>query len=162
VGRWGGRGARGPRSNPRVLIFAALGGIAIVLNRLLLFASYSRASISIATAFYSTQPFILIGLGALFLAERPTLRSLLWLGLAFIGVLLIIQAKPNAGYVGTDYLTGIAMAFGAAFFYALTALLTKKLTGTPPHLIALIQVCVGIIMLTPFANLSDLPTDAGT
>lgn len=146
----------------RVLFFSALGGAAIVVNWLLLFGSYSRASISIATAVYSTQPFILVGLGAIFLSERLTVTKLLWLALAFAGVLLIIQSKPDVGYVGTDYLTGIAMAFGAAFFYALTALLTKKLTGTPPHLIALIQVCVGILMLAPFADLTDLPRDAGT
>ena len=44
---------------PRLLAFAALGGVAIVLNWLLLFAAYSRASIAIATAVYNTQPFIL-------------------------------------------------------------------------------------------------------
>jgi drug/metabolite transporter (DMT)-like permease len=146
---------------PHVLALAALGGVAIVINWLLLFASYSRASISIATAVYSTQPFMLVGLGALFLSERLTATKLMWLGLAFVGMLLIVQAKPNAGYIGTNYFTGILMAFGAAFFYALTAVIIKKLSGTPPHLIALIQVCVGIVMLAPFANLSDLPDDAG-
>jgi drug/metabolite transporter (DMT)-like permease len=146
----------------RVLLFSALGGVAIVINWLLLFGSYSRASIAVATAVYSTQPFILVVLGALFLSERLTATKLAWLGLAFIGVLLIMQAKPDVGYVGTDYLTGILMAFGASSFYALTALFTKKLTGTPPHLIALIQVCIGIVMLVPFADLTDLPKDAGT
>jgi drug/metabolite transporter (DMT)-like permease len=146
----------------RVLLYSALGGAAIVINWLLLFGSYSRASIAVATAVYSTQPFILVGLGVLFLSERLTATKLMWLGLAFAGVVLIVQAKPDVGYVGTDYLTGILMAFGAAFFYALTALFTKKLTGTPPHLIALIQVCIGIVMLLPFADLSELPTDAGT
>ncbi len=148
--------------NRRVLLLSALGGVAIVVNWLLLFASYSHASIAVATAVYSTQPFILVGLGALFLSERLTATKLTWLGLAFVGVLLIVQAKPDVGYVGTDHLTGILMALGAAFFYALTALFTKKLTGTPPHLIALIQVCVGIGMLLPFADLTELPQDAGT
>jgi drug/metabolite transporter (DMT)-like permease len=147
---------------PRLLAFAALGGVAIVLNWLLLFAAYPRASISIATAVYNTQPFILVGLGALFLGERLTATKLSWLGLAFAGMLLIVQAKPNAGYVGSDYLGGILLALGAAFFYALAALVAKKLKGTPPHLIALIQVCVGILMLAPFANLSQLPADAAS
>ena len=52
------------------------------------------------------------------------------------------------------------MALGAAFFYAVAAMITKKLSDTPPHMIALAQVCVGIVMIAPFANLSDLPTDA--
>jgi drug/metabolite transporter (DMT)-like permease len=147
---------------PRLLLFAALGGVAIVLNWLLLFAAYSRASIAIATAVYNTQPFILVGLGALFFGERLTLNKLLWLGMAFIGMLLIVQAKPSAGYIGSEHLVGILMALGAAFFYALAAIVAKKLKGTPPHLIALVQVCVGTLMLAPFANFEALPADANT
>jgi drug/metabolite transporter (DMT)-like permease len=137
---------------------AALGGVAIVLNWLLLFGSYSRASISIATAVYNTQPFMLVALGALFMGERPTVSKLLWLFLAFLGMLLIVQAKPDAGYLGTDYLTGVAMALGAAFFYAVAAIITKRLRGVPPHLIALVQVTVGTAMLAPFGSLTALPS----
>lgn len=140
---------------------AALGGVAIVVNWLLLFAAYPRASISIATAVYNTQPFMLVGLGALFLSEKLTAAKLTWLAIAFIGVVLIVQVGPAAS-VGTDYLTGIAMALGAAFAYAVAALLIKKLAGTPPHLIALIQVCVGVLMLAPLANLGHPPADAHT
>ena len=146
---------------PRQAGLAAIGGVAIVLNWLLLFAAYSRASISIATAVYNTQPFMLVGFGVLFFAERLTAAKLLWLGLAFAGMLGIVQAKAGGG-TGTDYLAGIAMALGAAFFYAIAAIVAKKLKGVPPHLIALIQVCVGTLMLAPLANLSTLPTGAGT
>lgn len=51
----------------KVILLSALGGVAIVLNWLLLFAAYPRASISIATMVYNTQPFMLLGLGAIFL-----------------------------------------------------------------------------------------------
>jgi drug/metabolite transporter (DMT)-like permease len=148
--------------SPRVLAFAALGGVAIVVNWLLLFGAYGRASISIATAVYNTQPFILVGFGALFFSERLTARKLTWLAIAFAGMLLIVQGKPGTGTAGSDYFGGIAMALGAAFFWAVAAIVAKKLTGTPPHLIALIQVSVGILMLAPLANLSHLPTDART
>ncbi|RJT41045.1 DMT family transporter [Mesorhizobium waimense] len=148
----------------RIVVIAALGGAAIVINWLLLFSAFSRASISIATAVYNTQPFMLVGFGALFFAERLTLTKLTWLGIAFAGMLLIVQATPDAGpgsgTIGTDYFTGIAMALGAAFFWAVAAIVTKKLKGTPPQLIALIQVCVGVVMLAPFANLSNLPANA--
>jgi len=146
----------------RLMGIAALGGMAIVVNWLLLFTSYSLASISIATAVYNTQPFMLVCLGAFFFSERLTMTKLTWLVIAFVGMLLIVQAKPGAGHAGTDYFAGIVMALGAAFFYAAAAIITKKLAGTPPHLIALIQVCVGILMLAPFAKLSELPADIGT
>lgn len=139
------------RVSRRQLLLAALGGVAIVVNWLLLFAAYSRASISIATAVYNTQPFMLVGLGALFLHERLTRAKLGWLLLSFAGLLLIVQARPDAAVSGSDYLMGILLALGAAFFYALAALITKKLSGMPPHLIALVQVLVGTVLLLPFA-----------
>lgn len=144
----------------RVVALAALGGAALVLNWLLIFASFSHASISIATAVYNTQPFMLVGLGALFFSERLTAAKLAWLGIAFAGVLLIAEAKPGGGTGGTSsYFLGILMALGAAFFYAIAAIVAKQLNGTPPHLIALVQVCVGIVLLAPFANLAQLPKD---
>ncbi|MBA8907135.1 DMT family transporter [Aminobacter ciceronei] len=146
----------------RQIAWAAAGGVAIVSNWILLFAAFPRASISIATAIYNTQPFILVALGATLFGERLTLTKLSWLGIAFGGMLLIVQSKPDAGAVGTDYLSGILLALGAAFFYAIAAIITKKLKGVPPHLIALIQVTVGILMLAPFANFAALPVDAKT
>ena len=50
---------------------------------------------------------------------------------------------------------------GAAFLYAIASIVAKRLKGTPPHLIALIQVCVGIIMLVPLADFTSLPQSTG-
>ena len=103
---------------------------------------------------------LLLVMGALLFSERLSATQLAWLGIAFAGVVLIVQAKPGASYTGSGYIAGVLLALGAAFFYAVAAMITKKLSGTPPHMIALAQVCVGIVMIAPFANLSDLPTDA--
>lgn len=146
----------------RAFVVAIFGGVAIVLNWLLLFASYSHASISIATTVYNTQPFMLLALGALFLRERITVTKLFWLTLAFAGMAAIVEAKSQTGGLAGDYGIGIAMALGAAFFYALAALAAKHLRGTPPHLIALIQVSTGVVMLLPMTDFSSLPTDSGT
>ncbi|QSI32990.1 EamA family transporter [Variovorax sp. RKNM96] len=147
---------------PRTFALAAFGGVALVVNWLLIFASFSRASISIATAVYNTQPFMLVALGALLFSERLTAMKVAWLCIAFAGVVLVAQAKGGGGADGSAYLTGVLMALGAAFCYAVAAIVAKKLGDMAPHLIALIQVCVGIAMLAPFANLRALPTDAGT
>lgn len=144
----------------RQLGLAAIGGVAIVVNWLLLFEAYSHSSISIATAVYNTQPFMLVGFGAIFFAERLTATKLTWLGIAFAGMLAIVQAEPGSGAGGANYLVGILMALGAAFFYAIAAIVAKKLKGVPPHLIALIHVSVGTVMLAPFANLTSLPAGA--
>lgn len=143
------------------IAIAALGGVAIVLNWALLFAAYSRASISIATVVYNMQPFMLLGFGVLLFAEKFTLRKLAWLAIAFTGMVLIVQAKPDAGYGGSNYFIGVLMALAAAFLWAVAVVITKKLTGTSPHLIVFIQVCVGIVLLAPFAGLDQLPQGAG-
>lgn len=144
----------------RQLGIAVLGGIVIVSNWLLLFAAYPKSSISIATTVYNTQPFMLLGLGALFLGERITMEKLAWLALAFGGMLLIVQAKPGGNVAGSDYAMGVVLALGAAFFYALAAFAAKWLRGVPPHLVALIHVVTGVAMLAPFANFHVLPQDA--
>jgi drug/metabolite transporter (DMT)-like permease len=141
--------------------WAVVSGVAIVGNWVLLFAAYSRASIGIATAVYNTQPFMLVGLGALFLGERITLDKMVWLVLAFAGMLAITQQHGAPAYGDGDaYLLGIVLALGAAFLYAIAALVVKRLTGTPPHLIALIQVCTGVGLLAPFAQFSALSQPA--
>ncbi|WP_416769210.1 DMT family transporter [Pseudomonas sp. RHF3.3-3] len=141
-------------------LLAVLSGVAIVGNWVLLFASYSRASIAIGTAVYNVQPFMLVGLAALFLGEKITAQKLFWLGLAFAGMLAIVSAHGQQGESGGDYLLGIVLALGAALLYAFAALIIKRLAGTPPHLIALIQVATGTLLLAPWANLSVLPVGA--
>ncbi|MDF3935604.1 DMT family transporter [Pseudomonas citronellolis] len=135
---------------------ALLSGVAIVGNWVLLFASYSRASIAIGTAVYNTQPFMLVLLAALLLGEKLSARKLGWLGLSFVGMLAIVSAH-GASAAGSDYLGGIGLALGAALLYAFAALIIKRLQGVPPHLIALIQVCSGVLLLAPWADFAALP-----
>src|SRR5580693_3986593 len=141
----------------RMLGLTALGGAAIVVNWVLLFAAYSRASISMATAVYNTQPFMLVLLGAVVFRERITLRTILWLGVAFLGLVLVVRVEPAVLAKPGEYLAGIGYALGAAFLYAICSIVTKQLKGTPPHLIALLQVALGIVMLAPFVDFKHLP-----
>ncbi|BBT39340.1 DMT family transporter [Pseudomonas putida] len=140
-------------------LLAVASGVAIVGNWVLLFASYSKASIAIGTAVYNVQPFMLVGLAALFLDEKITLPKMTWLSLAFLGMLAIVRAHGNGQGGAGDYLLGIVLALGAAFLYAVAALIIKRLSGTPPHLIALIQVTTGILLLAPWVGGEGLPVE---
>lgn len=142
---------------PREWALAILGGLAIVANWLLLFGALTRATISVATAVYYVQPFILVGFGAIFLGERLTLGKIACLALAFVGLLLVVQLRYQPTVLHPEHWTGVIMAFGAAICWAVSAITTKQLSSTPPHLIALIQVCVGTIVLAPFLDTADLP-----
>lgn len=79
----------------RTLGLGVLSGVAIVGNWLLLFGSYSKASIAIGTAVYNVQPFILVVLAAVFLGEKVTLKKLAWLSVAFLGMLAIASAHGD-------------------------------------------------------------------
>lgn len=136
---------------------ALLGGAAIVANWVLLFAAYSRASISMATAVYNTQPFMLVALGAIVFRERISASTVLWLVLAFIGLVFVVKVEPAVLAVPGQYLVGIGYAVGAAAMYAVSSIITKHLKGTPPHLIALIQVLLGVVMLAPLVRFDALP-----
>ncbi|AVS84632.1 EamA family transporter [Paracidovorax avenae] len=132
---------------------AALGGVALAASWALLFAAYSHASIAIATITYHTQPFMLAALGALFFGERMTPSQGGWLGLAFVGLVLIVIGATTSGVPPSAYLSGFGLALAAAFFYALAAAVTKRLRDVPARLIVLIQLIVGSVLLLPFATL---------
>lgn len=141
----------------RELALCVLGGVAIVANWVLLFASYSHSSISVATVVYNTQPFLMLLLARWTLRERLESSDLAWLAGAFAGVVLLASARP-AGQGTGDYLAGVALALGAAFLYAVAALVAKRLRHVPPHLLALVQMAVGCVLMAPFV--SGLPAEA--
>ncbi|MDE1181542.1 DMT family transporter [Paraburkholderia sp.] len=141
----------------RMIGLATLGGAAIVANWVLLFASYSRASISMATAVYNTQPFMLVALGAIVFRERITASIVAWLVVAFVGLVFVVKVEPAVLAVPGQYLQGVALAVGAAAMYAVSSIITKHLKGTPPHLLALLQVGLGVVLLAPFVHWNALP-----
>ncbi|MET8976255.1 DMT family transporter [Streptomyces sp. NPDC004539] len=142
----------------RKLGLTALGGVFIVFNWAFLFESYRRTSISVATVVYHTQPFIVVLLGAALFKERLTARKAGWLGIAFLGLVLVAGAGggvAGAGGATGAGLAGMGYALLAALFYGLSTVVTKRVTGIRPHLVALVQVTLGIPLLLPFTRLSE-------
>ena len=136
---------------------AILGGVALVLNWLLLFAAFARISIGLSTVVYNTQPFMLVLMGML-LGERVSLAKWGWLVLAFGGVVILLSSELTGGH-DAGWPAGIGLALGAAFFYALTAIITRKLKSLAPQHIAFIQVLTGVVMLLPLAHMPALSAD---
>ncbi|MCS2159318.1 DMT family transporter [Scandinavium sp. H11S7] len=135
-------------------LLAVAGGIALVINWLLLFAAYDKISIGMSTVVYNTQPFMLVLMGML-TGERVSRVKWAWLMLAFCGVVVLLSSELSGGH-HTDLLTGIALALSAAFFYALTAIIARKLRPLPPQHIAFIQVLTGVVMLFPLAHFTSI------
>lgn len=153
---------RGHGFTPRTLGLAVLGGVFIVFNWVLLFQSYENTSISVATVVYHTQPFYVVLLGALLFRERLTAARVGWVGVAFAGLVLVSGVTPGDLAHGGSYVVGVGQALLAALLYGLSTLVTKRITGVRPHLIALVQVVVGIPLLLPFADFGAMSgTGAG-
>ncbi|RED52025.1 DMT family transporter [Aestuariispira insulae] len=154
------RGLLRPASfNRRNVILALVGGVALVSNWILLFSSFSLASISISTAAYHTQPFFLVLLSALFLREKIGGSKLGWLAIAFGGLVLILELD-SASFTGDmAMIQGLGLALGAAVLYAIATLVIKRQQGMAPHLIALIQVILGCFMLAPLVDFQAAPQD---
>ncbi|MCP2260087.1 Threonine/homoserine efflux transporter RhtA [Streptoalloteichus tenebrarius] len=135
---------------------AALGAVLLVGNWVLLFAAYGRASLSVATVVYHTQPFLLLGLAVAVLGERVARRDLGFGAVAFCGVALIALGGQGVGggRVGLD---GVAMALGAALLYAGWALVAKRQAHVRPEVLAAVQCCVGAVLLAPTLLFAPLP-----
>ncbi|HCB0843366.1 DMT family transporter [Klebsiella pneumoniae] len=136
------------------LALAVIGGAALVVNWLLLFAAYSRISIGMATVVYNTQPFMLVLMGMV-LGERVSAVKWGWLLLAFGGVVILLSSELAPAHE-EGLTTGVLLALGAAFFYALTAIIARKLHPLPAQHIAFIQVLVGVVMLLPLVHAPEL------
>jgi drug/metabolite transporter (DMT)-like permease len=139
-------------------LMAVAAGVALVLNWVLLFSAYRLASISLSTAVYNFQPFFLMALGAVFLGERPSASKVGWAVVAFGGLLLLLELNSSELSLQNQHLLGLALGLGAGALYAITAIIVKRLAHIPPHLLALVQVAVGIVMLAPLADFSALPS----
>ncbi|MER5478468.1 DMT family transporter [Streptomyces sp. NPDC002734] len=143
---------------PKKFGLAALGGVFIVFNWAFLFESYETTSISVATVVYHTQPFYVVLLGALLFRDKLTAAKFGWLGVAFVGLVLVagVSLSDFQDSGRSDYLVGLGQALLAALFYAFATVITKRVTGVRPHLVALIQVLLGIPLLLPFATFGDM------
>lgn len=135
----------------RGVILAIVSGTLMVINWVAFSESVQRIGISVATVVFHVQPFLLVLIGALALGEKLSGGKLAWLGVGFGGLLLAtglrtdsLLASPSSG---SGYALGVACTLTAALAYAGVALVTKRIKGMPPTLIALIHCLTGVILL---------------
>ena len=141
----------------RNLLLLLIVGLSIVFNWLALFEAYRYTSIGIASTVYHVQPFFVFFLGAVLFKEKLSAQRLFWLVIAFAGVWLIVNPNVTHMTESGDYVKGCGLALAAAMLYAVATLSSKKIKGMPPHVIALMQLLIGIVILGPYARFDSLP-----
>jgi len=137
------------------LIMILLGGVFIVTNWVVLFASFRHISIGLATIILHLQPFFVVILTSFIRRELPQLHVLAWIAVAFAGLVL---ATGQTGSFGGSAGIGIGMAVTSALLYAGATLSSRAVRDVPPEVVALIHTLVGSLLLFPMLDLTAIPS----
>lgn len=126
-------------------------GVFIVLNWVFLFKAFEVMSISVAISIYNLAPIFVLMLGAVFLAEKMGVRSILATVICFIGSIFIV-GTDNFTSVAQFMNSGFVWALLSAIFYALTMFTSKTIKGMSAYALTFTQTIVGIVMLLPLCD----------
>lgn len=129
----------------RMFCWLVLSGITMSANWIFFFKAYSHASISSVTIVYHVYPFVLLIASAIFFHESIPKKTFVWAAIAFLGVACIVGVTEKEK--GMDF-TGFMLTMTAILFYSITLLIAKKLKDIPPGYLSMVQLAVGVIILS--------------
>lgn len=135
---------------PNLLLLLFSGG-AIGLNWIFLFQAYRYTSISNATLSYYFAPVFVTMLSPIVLKEKLTIKKVMCIGAAMIGMICIVG---TGGSSGEENFTGIAYGLAAAAFYASVILMNKFLKNMKSLEITYIQLVMASLVLLPYVILT--------
>ncbi|MGE7839273.1 DMT family transporter [Lysinibacillus sp. NPDC093712] len=133
------------KSNASILIFSsiALGG-----NWVFLYQSYDHTTIANATLGYYFAPVFVMILSPIILKEQLSLKKVVCIMVAIIGLVLIVGEGLSASK--TDDLLGLFYGLVAAAFYAALLLLNKFIKDMEKLELTIIQLGTTAILLMPY------------
>lgn len=134
----------------RQLSMMIVSGLFLIFNWILLFKAFPLTSISLATIVYHVNPFIILFFGALIFKDKFPVSDGVWTALAFLGLLIIIGVGETK--ISAQEFVGLGLVLVATSLYSCSVLITKKLSGTPPLLIVLVQTSAGAIASYPLTS----------
>ncbi len=136
-----------PAREWRALFLQALFGVLLYMFFLLYGLKYTSAvSAGIIT---STVPAIVAGLAVLMLGERLSLRTMLALGLAVLGIAAMNTAGAQPGVAPNPLLGNLLMA-GAVMSEGLFVIYAKRSSALPIYRMALAINLIGLVLVAPF------------
>ncbi len=140
----------------------AITGVAlyyVLFNLALAYTSASRTAL-IQSAF----PAIVAVMAVFWLRERVTRQRFTGIGLAIVGVVLIVAAQDDAS--ARNPLLGNALAFASVLSWGTYTILAKRISDADPIAVTAVISLIGTVMLVPAAlienadvALSSIPRD---
>lgn len=137
------------RRNITVLVIS---GIAIGFNWILLFESYKYTTVATATVCYYLAPLLLL-LASPLLGEKLTVKKLLCVGLALVG-LICVSGIVEGGLPAFGEIKGVLLGVSAAVLYATVMFLNKKLSPIPAYDKTVLQLGSSTLILLPYLLLT--------
>ncbi len=130
------------------LPFLFLSGIGLSVHWIFLFEAYSYLSVATASLCYYTAPIIVIALSPIVFNEKLTLKKVLCIVAAALGV-----ASISGAFTGglTANATGIFYGLACGVFYAFVMILNKKIVGVPALDKTIVQLLICSVILLPYA-----------
>ncbi len=133
------------------LLLLVLSGAFIGINWILLFEAYRYTTVATATLFYYLSPVFVIIASPFVLKERLTLKKLICIICALLGIVLVSGVAEN-GIVGGR---GMLLGCGAAVFYATAVLLNKKMRDISSYDMTIVQLFSAAITILPYTLLTE-------
>ncbi|MBE6569807.1 MAG: EamA/RhaT family transporter [Ruminococcaceae bacterium] len=135
----------------RNLVLLIVSGGAIGINWILLFEAYRYTTVATATVCYYLSPVLVMALSPLVLKEKLTVRKVLCIIGALLGMLFV--SGVFGGQSGARDGVGILLGCGAAVFYASVVLMNKFLRDIPPTESTFVQLASAALVVLPYGIL---------
>ena len=137
------------RNLPWLLFSGALLGF----NWILLFESYRYTSVAVSTLCYYMAPILIILASPIVLRERLTVRKILCVLAALVGM-VCISGVLSEGIPESGELKGILLGLAAAVLYAAIVLANKRIHDISAYDKTIFQLGVSALMLLPYCFLT--------
>jgi len=135
-------------------LFLLFSSIALGGNWIFLFQAYKHTTISNAALSYYFAPVFVMILSPLVLKEKLSTKKIICIGVAMLGMLLIV-GNGGVSTSGLDDLLGIGYGLLAAAFYASLMLLNKFIKNMDGLETTFIQLGIATLFLMPYVFLTE-------
>lgn len=136
------------KKDKKSIIVLIISGMAIGFNWVFLFNSYNYITVANATIVYYLAPVIVIFVSPIFLKEKLTLKKVLAVMCAMIGLVLIVRTGQSSTNINLTQ--GIINAFLAACLYASVIILNKFIKNVDDYTKTFIQLFMASMVLLPW------------
>lgn len=136
------------------LLWLCISGATLGFNWVFLFESYRHTTVATSTLCYYMAPMLIILAAPLALKERLTVRKLLCVIAALIGM-VCISGVLDRGTPAAGELKGILFGLAAAVFYACVVLVNKRMQGITSYERTIMQLAISSVVMLPYCLLTE-------